>query len=451
MKFFWKRKKKVKPVKKGTSKRNFKAWLTHLDRRQQLRAAPAAYDMSTRVCPNCGEKYTGRYCPQCGQAGLWKRYTWRQTIMNFLDIWGLGNRPMFRTIKELFWRPGYMVRDYLNGNRQFYFPPFKLLAVTVILLMFTYWVTGQEHESLLSFANELPIDKLAFSPILEKMGVGLVKGLSFLASNPLYETLFFTILGVCCVRIAFINKGNYNFVETFIFMVFLNCLGNFLGMFSTLGSGINGVIENHLFASQVLSSSAFLSSMAALYSFIASLVSSLFIIGCLLLLVAGFKQFYGLTWKSAVAGLIRVLGVAIFASSSVVVIVVVFTKLGYHWGFYSILVVALMVGIVYCVIRYLNDNKSVINSSVRIFCKFLMWTLLIALPLLVIDLAQDFVDKRSVVWYISIASILVAVVGVLVSISPALLYKKFHRTWISSLPLIVLILILIIYQSVSVE
>ena len=55
--------------------------------------------------------------------------------MNFLDIWGLGNRPMFRTLRELFWRPGYMVRDYLNGHRQFYFPPFKLLAVVIVFLI----------------------------------------------------------------------------------------------------------------------------------------------------------------------------------------------------------------------------------------------------------------------------------------------------------------------------
>ena len=94
--------KTLKPINKGTYKRNFKAWLTRLDRRQQLRTSIPAYDSTSRVCPNCGEEYTGRYCPQCGQAGTWRRYTWRQTILNFLDIWGLGNRPVLRTVKDLF-------------------------------------------------------------------------------------------------------------------------------------------------------------------------------------------------------------------------------------------------------------------------------------------------------------------------------------------------------------
>ncbi len=134
-----KRKKQKKTSQDGKAKkhrsivskysRNAKAWNLRQNRRlQQCTTTSIEVDNTRRTCLNCGEQYTGRICPQCGQSGSWSRYTWHQAILNFLDIWGLGNRPIFRTIAELFWRPGYMIRDYLEGHRQFYFPPFKLVA-----------------------------------------------------------------------------------------------------------------------------------------------------------------------------------------------------------------------------------------------------------------------------------------------------------------------------------
>lgn len=130
-------------IKKNTLYRRFRAWESRLNRRQQQREiVPDTFDESERKCVNCGTSYEGRVCPQCGQVGTWSRYNLKQVTLNILDIWGLGNRPIFRTLKELFWRPGYMIRDYLMGHRQFYFPPFKLLAVIAVLLIATSWLTG---------------------------------------------------------------------------------------------------------------------------------------------------------------------------------------------------------------------------------------------------------------------------------------------------------------------
>ena len=58
-------------------------------------------------------------------------------IQLFLDVWGLGNRGMFRSIRDLILRPGYMIRDYLQGMQMAYFPPFKMffLLTTFSLLI----------------------------------------------------------------------------------------------------------------------------------------------------------------------------------------------------------------------------------------------------------------------------------------------------------------------------
>ena len=44
---------------------------------------------------------------------------------------------MFRTIRDLILRPGYMIRDYLQGMQMAYFPPFKMffLLITLALLV----------------------------------------------------------------------------------------------------------------------------------------------------------------------------------------------------------------------------------------------------------------------------------------------------------------------------
>ena len=89
------------------------------------------------VCATCSTSFKGNYCPRCGQSARIGRYSFKNALLLFLDVWGLGNRGMFRTLRDLIFRPGYMIRDYLRGMQMAYFPPFKMLfllsAVSVIV------------------------------------------------------------------------------------------------------------------------------------------------------------------------------------------------------------------------------------------------------------------------------------------------------------------------------
>ena len=84
-------------------------------------------------CPTCGRHYVGNFCPQCGQSAKIGRYSLKNALLLYLDVWGLGNRGMFRTIRDLFLRPGYMIQDYLRGMQMAYFPPFKMLFLLATL------------------------------------------------------------------------------------------------------------------------------------------------------------------------------------------------------------------------------------------------------------------------------------------------------------------------------
>ena len=86
-------------------------------------------------CRTCGEEFQGNYCPRCGQSAKIGRYSFKKAFLLFLDVWGLGNRGMFRTLRDLLLRPGFLIRDYISGMQMAYFPPFKLLFLLTALYL----------------------------------------------------------------------------------------------------------------------------------------------------------------------------------------------------------------------------------------------------------------------------------------------------------------------------
>lgn len=88
-------------------------------------------------CACCGTEYVGNFCPRCGQSASVNRFSLRQAIDLFLDVWDVNNRSVFRTMRDMLLRPGYMIRDYLNGMQAGYFSPFKMffLLATLSLLV----------------------------------------------------------------------------------------------------------------------------------------------------------------------------------------------------------------------------------------------------------------------------------------------------------------------------
>lgn len=93
----------------------------------------AQFTAEKHECATCHTEFHGNYCPRCGQKSTIGRYSFKTAFLTFLDVWGLGNRGMFRTIRDLLLRPGYMIRDYLSGMQMAYFPPFKMFFLVITL------------------------------------------------------------------------------------------------------------------------------------------------------------------------------------------------------------------------------------------------------------------------------------------------------------------------------
>ena len=97
----------------------FKAW-------RELPRQVAPMSQEEHECLNCHERYVGSFCPRCGQAATTSRFSMKVAAENFADAYGMGERGMFRTVRDLLLRPGYLILDYLRGMRVSYFAPFKM-------------------------------------------------------------------------------------------------------------------------------------------------------------------------------------------------------------------------------------------------------------------------------------------------------------------------------------
>lgn len=420
--------KKMKPVKKNTWKRKLKALDLRISRRQRDRSVRTNTDETVRTCSNCGEQYKGRYCPQCGQAGAWDRYSWRRVILNFLDIWGLGNRPMFRTVQELFWRPGYMVRDYLRGHRQLYFPPFKLLAVSIALTLFVNLLTGNEFESVIgTLVEAFQLKKIDSTPTINAIAHGVVSIGEFLTAHPLYDVMIMVLFMVCCIRVAFRRAGDYNFVETFIFMVFVFCQIFIFNLFSTPIESLYNLVENQLLMNKTLTASPFWAGIGGLVSIVAGLISSAFNFFMAILYVCDFRQFYGLSWKSTIWRMVYAVVVAFAAIGVLIAIGTIIYQKGVELGMCSAFLVILFLVAYTITSNYLHKNKFVVNKFIYLMSKLPSSLLLVAMPLISYLVSKKICGYNNV-WIVASTALVCSMLAAAIAILPSYLYKKYHRS-----------------------
>ncbi|HEX2209533.1 MAG TPA: DUF3667 domain-containing protein [Longimicrobium sp.] len=86
-----------------------------------------------RPCLNCGDPTIGWYCPTCGQRKADVRISLRRMLMEALDDQLSLNSTLPRTLGALFFRPGHLTREYVQGRIVRYIPPFRLYLVSSLI------------------------------------------------------------------------------------------------------------------------------------------------------------------------------------------------------------------------------------------------------------------------------------------------------------------------------
>jgi hypothetical protein len=86
------------------------------------------------VCASCGERLAGRFCSQCGEERLDLHSL---TVGHFLthavhEVFELDGK-IWRTLRGLVFRPGFLPLEYCAGRRRRYINPFRLLITAAIV------------------------------------------------------------------------------------------------------------------------------------------------------------------------------------------------------------------------------------------------------------------------------------------------------------------------------
>lgn len=160
------------------------------------------------TCKNCNNKFKGNFCNNCGQSAdtdtINVKALWKDTLSIIFKYYEKG---IIYSVKQLFTRPGYTIREYIEGKRVNHFKPFSLLVMFAALYGLLYSTFNINFFAEISDSASIGINNL-------------VKINRWLSSN--YSLTIFLTLPVITLGSYFsFRKQKYNFAEHLILNTYL--------------------------------------------------------------------------------------------------------------------------------------------------------------------------------------------------------------------------------------
>ncbi|MGV7106091.1 DUF3667 domain-containing protein [Flavobacterium sp. U410] len=161
-------------------------------------------------CQNCGHTITGNYCSNCGQVVELHRIDKKYAIQEFLNFIGYEKGFIF-TCKELIIRPGKVISEYINQNRQKITKPITFIILTSVIYTFiSHYLKTEEIHSNLS------------KSIYQDSSVYHIA--NWIQNNYGHANLIMILPITLCTKFIF-RKYKYNFYETFVQISFIMGIG----------------------------------------------------------------------------------------------------------------------------------------------------------------------------------------------------------------------------------
>ena len=149
-------------------------------------------------CTNCGAAATGAYCARCGQRIEPHIHTVWGFLREATESLTHADSRLWRTLTTLLVRPGQLTREFLDGRRATYLPPFRLYLVLSLLFFVAASLLGegdlveldrqtkprQERAALEDLSKEVASLKASNDPDERKAGEQLGKIADVARSDP---------------------------------------------------------------------------------------------------------------------------------------------------------------------------------------------------------------------------------------------------------------------------
>lgn len=98
-----------------------------------------APERKEKDCLNCGAVIYGRFCHVCGQENVVPKESFGKLVIHFFyDITHFDSK-FFETVKDLFFKPGFLSKEYLLGRRASYLHPIRMYVFTSALFFIIFF------------------------------------------------------------------------------------------------------------------------------------------------------------------------------------------------------------------------------------------------------------------------------------------------------------------------
>jgi hypothetical protein len=84
-------------------------------------------------CQNCGAPLSGQYCAACGQRHEPHIHSLREFLAEATESITHADSRLWRTLGPLLAKPGFLTKEFLEGRRARYLPPFRLYLVLSVV------------------------------------------------------------------------------------------------------------------------------------------------------------------------------------------------------------------------------------------------------------------------------------------------------------------------------
>lgn len=199
--------------------------------------------MTDSHCKNCSATLGGHFCSNCGQAADVHLLSTKELIHEVAEGLFHGDSRLWRTLKCLWFKPGFLTQQFVAGRRMEYLPPFRLyLVLSVIFFLLASTLPVRNGDAIhfdhragtpdgeTETCDTLGIDMFAHLPVLQQRAQAICRNVVRDNGAGLRETALETLpkaMFIFLPLIAFLHRQlywrpRYAYAEHVVFFLHLH-------------------------------------------------------------------------------------------------------------------------------------------------------------------------------------------------------------------------------------
>jgi hypothetical protein len=126
---------------------------------------PAPTAAQAPLCENCGASVAGRYCGNCGQRLEPPVHSLGHFLTVAMEDVTHADTRLWRTLRALLFRPGFLTHEFLAGRRASYLPPVRLYLVLSVVFFLCASFTHSQGEVIQVSTSDEGVPKALVVPL----------------------------------------------------------------------------------------------------------------------------------------------------------------------------------------------------------------------------------------------------------------------------------------------